>query len=788
MSPESRSLVENANTGQTIKLGGWLLFPAQSSSQIVMKHIPLTIASKTANSVVRFLLGAATTGIVFQALTAPLLKAQPPLELPHQVTPWAPVPRVALPLVQQGPALSSTTWTPIGPASLQSFNLVSGRIVGIAPHPTRANTIYIAAAGGGVWETTNGGTSWSHKTDSQKTLSMGAIAIGTGIQETIYAGTGEANNALDSNFGCGILVSTNGGRRWTLARGPSHAFNRLTTSQIAVDPTNSSVAYAAMADFGANGLFGRNTGIWKTTDSGMTWTDTTTSIDSSLPWSAIVIDPTNHQTLYAAVGYIFGASTNGVYKSTDGGATWTLLSGGPRGQPAGRIAIAISPTNSQILYVTACGNGNTGSSSFGTLYKIMRSDNGGQTFTDLTGGTPNYMGGQGWYDTAVMVDPSNSAIVYVAGESGGNSILRSTNSGVSWTDISSGGSTPHVDHHALVFDANGRLLDGDDGGIYRLDNPSPASWTDLNGNLQTIQFEGIGLHPTDPNRAIGGSQDNGTEVYTGGLVWTETDGGDGGFAKFSKTNGNRAYHQIPVDSSGPDFFRRSDDGGHTWVTETSRIVADMNHQNFYAPYVVDPGNGDRVLYGTYNVWETTTGGDSWAALSQVDLNGWNPSGFNVDAIGLAPSDVSIIYAAANGHIFVTTNHGATWTEHSISGLPHVQDLQVNPSNSQIAYAVINQFNPGGTVFSTTNGGTTWTKISGNLPKEPVWSLQIGSVSGTLYVGADDGVYATTNFGATWSRFGTGFPHAQVFQIELNSSLHILAAGTHGRGMWEITAQ
>jgi len=752
-----------------------------------MKNLNPSIRPKAPVSIARFLLGAATTGMFLPALTTPSLKAQALPEPPHQVTRWTPLPHVALPFVQR-PSLSSTAWTPIGPGPLQASNQVSGRIAGIAAHPSRASTIYVAAAGGGVWKTTDGGTTWAPVTDLKKTLCMGAIAIGTSVQATIYAGTGEANNSTDSNFGRGILISTSAGRKWSLSTGPSNAFDRLTTSQIAVDPTDARVAYAAMADFGFNGLFGANTGVWKTTNSGTTWINTTTTIDSSNPWSAVVIDPANPQTLYAAVGYILGAATNGVYKSTNGGASWTLLTAGPKGLAAGRIAVAVAPSNSQVVYVTASGNGNPGSSSFGTLYKIMRSDNGGQTFTDLTGSTPNFMGDQGWYDVVVIVDPSNSAIVYVAGQAGGNSVLRSTNSGASWTDISTGGSSPHVDHHALVFNAHGKLLDGDDGGIYRLDNPSPASWTDLNGNLQTIQFEGIGLHPTDPNKAIGGSQDNGTSVYTGSLLWTETDGGDGGFAKFSRTNGARAYHQIPVESFGTNFFRRSDDGGVTWVTKTSSIAADVNHQNFYAPFVVDPGNGGRVLYGTNNVWETTNGGDSWTALSQVGLNGWNASGVNVDALGLAPSTVNTIYAAPNGHIFVTVNHGAAWTEHSISGTPHVQDLQVDPGNSQIVYAVISRFNSSGTVFRTTDGGTTWTNISGNLPKEPVWSLQIGSVSGTFYVGADDGVYATTNTGSTWSRFGTGLPHAQVFQIELNSSLHILGAGTHGRSMWEITAQ
>ena len=738
----------------------------------------------------------------------------PPSEPPHHVTPWTPMPsawqRSATPEFAPSLSLSSTRWTDLGPAPLGALNGVSGRITGISAHPTQANVIYVTPAGGGVWKTTNGGASWTPLTDKEKTLSMGAIAMGAKKKEhedniyttnnddqednedrgqgIIYAGTGEANNSGDSNFGRGILISTSGGTTWKLSTGPSNAFDRLTTSQIAVDPTNPRVAYAAMADRGVNGLFGSNTGIWKTSDGGKTWTNKTTSINSSLPWSAVMIDPNHPQILYGAAGYNGGAATNGVYKSTDGGNTWSLLPAGPKGVAAGRIAIAISQANSQVVYVTASGTGQAGSTSFGALYKIMRSDNGGTTFTDLTAGTPNYMGAQGWYDTYVVVDPLNAAIVYVAGAAGTNSILRSTNSGVTWSPISSGGSSPHVDHHAAVFDANGKLLDGDDGGIYRLDNPTTPFWTDLNGNLETIQFQGVGLHPTDPKKAIGGSQDNGTEVFTGSRVWTETDGGDGGFAKFSQTNGSRAYHQIPVASFGSNFFRRSDDGGNTWTTKTAGIVADLNHQNFYAPFVVDPGNGNRVLYGTFNVWETINGGDSWTALSTVGVNGWNPSGSNVDAIGLAPSDANTVYAVANGHIFVTTNHGAAWVERSIAGNPHVQDLQVDSSNPQIVYAVINQFNAGGTVFRTTNGGTTWTNISGNLVNEPVWSLQIGTRNGNLFIGADDGVYATTNFGVSWSRFGVGLPNAQVFQIELNSKLHILGAGTHGRSMWEIATE
>jgi photosystem II stability/assembly factor-like uncharacterized protein len=292
---------------------------------------------------------------------------------------------------------------------------------------------------------------------------MGAIAMGAN-SSTIYAGTGETNNSLDSNFGRGILVSTDSGATWTLTTGPGGVLNRLAVSQIAVDPTNANTAYAAVADFGNNGLCCSNTGIYKTTDAGATWTNVTAANgkDSTRPWSDVQIDGTIPTTIYAAHGDYTGNASNGVYKSTDSGASWSLLTNAPNGATSGRIAIAVSKSNHLVIYVTSQNPATYG------LSKIERSDDGGATFTDLTAGTPNYMGGQGWYDTTVIVDPTNSAIMYVAGAAGTNSILRSTNSGVNWTDISSGTVSPHADHHAMAFDANGLLLEGDDGGIYRL--------------------------------------------------------------------------------------------------------------------------------------------------------------------------------------------------------------------------------------------------------------------------------------------------------------------------------
>lgn len=791
----------------------------------------------------------------------------------HHGSPSACTPRfaalvcVSLILILAGPSwaqppgpLSPANWTAIGPAPLDTSPLdtiyapppntskVSGRITGIAADPTNPLIIYVATAGGGVWKTSDGGNTWTPLTDMQQTLSMGAISVAPSKPSVVYAGTGEANNALDSHYGLGILVSSDGGMTWTLSMGdknnPAFYNDRLTTSQIAVDPNDPTVAYAAMADDGVNSpcwekvftglpphfnsLYPdcRDTGIWRTNDSGITWQNTTLAIDSQNPWSAVVIDPFSQpgkRTLYAAVGNDLGAAANGVYKSTDGGATWALCvaANTPRGGSVGRIAIAIAKNNGQVLYVTVAqpfylADGQTQNVLRGQMQQVLVSVDGCRTFQDATPGNVNYLGSQGWYDTTVIVDPTNWQVAYVSGQDGAGSVLRTIDQGKTWSQIGRGGAprstSPHADHHGIDFDANNKLLDGDDGGIYRLESPldsnpvaidgiSNVSWSDLNGDLQTITFVGIGLHPTNPSIAIGGSQDNGTELFGGNLLWTETIGGDGGFAKFSQQNGNRAYQQGNAGTHGNDL-QRSDLGGqiNTW-TQITPVGASML-SGFYRPFIVDPDDGNHLLYGAGEgqVWETRDGGNTWGgqALTTGKISpGVGPLG-PVQAIAMAPSNKNWIYFAedvyqpgawdaATSRIFFTQDGGATWTSDPAVFDSHVNDVQVDPNDPQKAYAVINRFVATGNVLMTTDGGTTWTSIHGpGLPAKPIWSIQADPASpGRLYVGADDGVYVTNNGGAAWSRMGAALPNARVYQIELSNRLRILGAGTYGRSMWEL---
>lgn len=721
--------------------------------------------------------------------------------------------------------LNSSSWTALGPASLQSGEgLVSGRITGLAVDPTNSNTIYVAAAGGGVWKTTDGGTGWIPLTDSQTTLAMGSIAVAPSNPLKIYAGTGEANNSQDSDRGSGILVSNDGGATWTLATADG-AFVGTAVGQIAVDPTDANIAYAAVGGYPENGVYYVNYGIWKTTDGGATWTNVTAadSLTTQSVWSSVVVDPNTPTIVYAAVGDFFNQfGENGIYRSVDGGATWSLLANAPGSGTAnlGRIALAVSPAaktaGSHVLYVAVAGDPYT--TSGGLLY-FGRSDNADATtpaFTDLAASTPDFLTGQGWYDIAVNVD--STGVVYCAGvenysAGGADLIIQSKDLGADWTDISiENGFEPHTDSHALAFDSSNRVLMGSGGGVFRFDPVNPG-WTSLNSNLNTIQFTGIGLHPTAIGTVVGGSQDNGTELESNDAVWTEVDGGDGGFAQFSQTDSSTCYAVHPIDSLQASSFFRVSNGGcasGTWNDDATGIS--QSTANFYPPFVVDSTDGHHVLLGTDYVNETTNGGSTWSPIGSPGSNStFNAHDFAIDSVALSPAagnNPEVVYASVGGdgafvsQVFVA-NHisgsSTTWSEVGPAGCAvvetegigcRVNEIITDPNDptGKTAVAVIGNFTVTGSehVFRTANAGASWADITGNLPNLPIWSVQIDTdPSHTMYVSAEKGVYMSVSPYGIWTLVGAGLPNAQAVDLRLNSKLNALAVATHGRGAWEI---
>ncbi len=716
-------------------------------------------------------------------------------------------------------------WVPLGPAPINNGqvpggNPVSGRITGLATDPSNANIIYAASAGGGVWKTVNGGMSWVPLTDNVTDAKgnpvvefMGAVALGTDPttgKQILYAGTGEANNTPDTFYGEGILVSTDGGQTWTL-RDANGAFQQDTISKIAVDPTNPCIVYAAVNPYGANSQFNNNGGIWKSIDGGKTWVNVTAAagLATSEEWSDVVIEPNTPMTLYAAQGSYRGAPRNGVYKSIDGGMSWSLLNEVSSGSQDGRIALAVYDDGVTQELLVSIAHPYDSNNPFGAqFFKMFLIGGAGQTLTDLTANVPPYMGGtdpqshknygQGHYDTSLAIDPSHPNTFYAGGSSNGGTadFIQSTDGGTTWHDIqlgANGSSGIHSDDHAIAFDALGRLVDGNDGGVYRLDNPTFGSiqWTSLNTNLQITQFTGVALDPTNANVAYGGSQDNGTEKFNGALAWNETYDGDGGFVRVDSTCPTTVYTE-KSDTS----IARSTDGGQNWTPITGTI---SGQGNFYEPYVLDPSNSQRLLLGTDGVWESTNQGDSWTEIGMPGINGF-PTQTLVDSIAIAASAPLTIYVSTGGQaghydLYRTTDGGATWSDVSIANTGRIMSLAVDATASTTLYAVVGAFSatPGkGLVYKSTDGGAagTWTDITGNLPNFPTNSIALEPLPGSpgkdvVFVGDDLGVYGSCDDGKTWAAVGSGMPHAQVADLEYSPTLGILAAGTHGRGLWEI---
>src|SRR6185436_12717280 len=419
-------------------------------------------------------------------------------------------------------------WKLIGPKPI-NFSagfITSGRVTAIAVDPRSNDVIYIGGADGGIWKTTDGGTTWTPLTDQEASLSTGAIALDPSNPDIVYVGTGEQNFAVDNYNGAGILKSVDGGRTWTNIPGP---FANSRIGALAVKPDDGNIILAASI-----------LGLHRSTDAGLTWT-----LVNAGTAVAVFFDPQQPNVAWSANGNIRGNAANGVYRSTDGGATWTIMRGTgtstiPSGTSAGRIEVVpllTSPNSALAAVAVPLGTA-------ATLIDIYKTTDGGQRWTRLN--APNFCGtnGQCWYDLIVRPSPTDPDIIFA----GGVNMIRSLNGGATWTTLpSNGGATgaPHVDHHAVVFSNDGRrFYNGNDGGAWHTDvfTGNNIVWNNLNATLSLTQYyPAISIHPTNPNLTLGGAQDNGSHVFQGNPQWTLISGGDGGSTAIDQSMPNFAY-------------------------------------------------------------------------------------------------------------------------------------------------------------------------------------------------------------------------------------------------------
>jgi len=665
------------------------------------------------------------------------------------------------------PAPLETAWTPLGPDHLvlggASF---SGRVTAIVVDPTDSNTIYVGAAQGGVWKTNDGGATWVPLTDTHCSLAMGSIAIDPVDPNIIYAGTGEQNFSIDSYYGCGVLRSTDRGTTWTQLGASVFDINTTSTggakiSKVVVDPLTAGSTTSTTVHVASS------LGVYRSLDSGTTWTQVLAGVATDL-----VLDPSNPAVLYAAIGSTGGGTANGIYKSTNGGASYSKLAGGFPTSGVGRISLAIAPSAPATLYASVHNPSTNG------LLGVFKTINGGTSWVQVTAGA--FCSTQCWYDMIVAVHPADPNTVYF----GGVLLFKSTDGGNSLQNITGG---IHVDQHALAFDHQNAsvVYVGNDGGVFKSTNGG-TNWSSLNTNLAITQFyPGVSLHPTDANYILGGTQDNGTLRFTGSSVWQEISlGGDGGYTAIDFVSPSTIYHEFQWDKTSFSGPRRSDDGGASFAQKNSGIDI-SDDAAFVPPYVMDPSNSQTLYFGTFKLYKTTNRGDSWTVLAGgADLT--KGTGV-ISTIAVAPSNPQVIYVgASDGNVVVTTNGGSTFTT-VISGLPNrfVKAIAVDPTSASTAYVAFSGFGSGH-IFTTTNTEASWTNISANLPDVPVNAILLDpGAPSNIYIGTDLGVFRSTDGGGSWLALNTGLPNVAVFDLAFRSGTNVLVAATHGRGVFKI---
>ncbi|HPE82715.1 MAG TPA: T9SS type A sorting domain-containing protein [Aequorivita sp.] len=667
-------------------------------------------------------------------------------------------------------------WTFIGPLN------TGGRVTDVAIAPDNDDHLYVATATGGIFRSYDAGANWIPIFDEVTKPSIGDIAIAPSNAQRIYAGTGEANGSATDGayFGDGIYRSDDAGDTWTNVGLPES--NHI--GRIVVDPTNPDRVFAAATGelYGKN----VERGIYRTTNGGTNWekvlfvTDSTAAIDVAMNVANTnIIYAAMWERTRKPWQRDYGGVTSAIHRSTDGGTTWTEL-GAANGLPApnvqtGRIGIAVSESDPSTVYARFTTNEIT--NEFNGLYKST--DNGDNwTLVTSAGALSGIDANFGWYFGNVRVNPTNSSEVYVIGFE----LAKSTNSGASWSTLPG----MHVDHHALDFSRTNSnfMLAGNDGGAY-ISNNGGNSWTHFE-NLPITQFYNIEVDYQHPERLYGGTQDNNTiRTLTGSANdWNSIIGGDGFHVNVDPNDNNYVYGEsqygnLRRSTNGGSSFQNGTNGisgsdRTNWNTPVILSPFDSSKM-FY---------GSNKLYTSTRAvsWtpispDLTDGLHPSGSLAFGTLTAIAASYNNLDVIYTGSDD---------GNVNVTFDGGTTWTNVSAGlPDQYITSIAMVPSDDMIAYVTVSGFKyldytP--RVFKTTDGGQNWTDISSNLPNIPVNDIITYPAENILFVATDLNVWYSKDDGANWTILGNNLPFTVITDLKFHEPTKTLYAGTFGRGM------
>lgn len=709
--------------------------------------------------------------------------------------------------------LADPNWSLVGPSN------VGGRVTDIAPDPTQPGRVYVGVSTAGVWRSDDAGVNMTNAWPDDFPHSIGAVTVAP--NGDVWVGTGEVNpgGGSLSYGGDGLYRSTDHGATWTRIglQGSS------TIGAIRFNPQNPNIVYVAAGGslFAPGGV----RGLYKSTDYGATWTRVLQGLNGFTGATDIAMDPTNPDKLFVpmwdhhreSLCRCYAGPGTGIYLSTDGGATWTRLENDritsfTPGDTIGfastdnqtttaqaRMAVAIAPSDPNRVYITT-GNWNQTASGGGQTQRgfrgFYRSDDGGATFRTMTNASP---GGDTVWTSKAWVDPANPDRVFIAGVS----LRLSQNGGSTWANVGN----LHADHHAMAWDPTtpNRAYEGNDGGFYwSVGNGASGTWTEALNEPWT-QFYTADVSEQDPDRIVGGAQDNGClrSWNSAGVVtgdWGSYGGcGDGLYTLIDPSDHNFVYACSQFGNCS-----RSVNAGNNSSSFTNQTVS--QRRNWQTPVQLDPNNPAVVYYGG-NILNRSTNRAQTGSWSVISPSLSNPDSSTdpsypfgtTTTVAAAPSNPNVIYAGTDdGWLWGSKDLGRTWTRFTDPDLPDrwVTRVAIDPRDANVAYVTysgLRNADNDAHVLRTTDGGANWVDISGNLSMAPTQDIVIDPLNrNRVFVATDLGVFTANvakansqNPNVRWYHLGRGLPRVPVNDLEYQASTNTLYAATYGRSMWKL---
>ena len=659
-------------------------------------------------------------------------------------------------LAAAGLSATVPTWQSIGPSSIpngqtygKNLIAVSGRVAAIAVDPFDPKHLLVGAAGGGIWESTDTGATWTPRTDAMPSLATGAIAFDPKTPGLVYAGSGEGNTEY-AVLGAGLYTSTDGGTTWSVLA--SKPFVGLGFHDLVVDPSDPAILYAATID-----LNGQRGGFYKSTNGGKNWSRRR----PGTCWKISVHPGGGAVELLAAFD-------DGLFASTNAGNSFSpvALPSKPRGTWA-RLAVDRVKSSPDVAYAF----GAAGKADAPTGYLWRRTGKSWQRITKLPKMKPgDPWTAQAWYDWHVAATPNNPGQVFL----GAIDLYRLDLAGSRWrlTNISTQGKNSiHPDQHCLTFSPDNPkiIYAGSDGGIFRSAS-SGATWRALNKGLGISEIEYLATDPNTSKWVMAGTQDNGTLRTTGTLVWRQIAEGDGGDCAVNEVDPNIIYHSFYEVS-----LARSTNKGKAWKDLSPPTMPSL----WYPPV---EAFGATVAIGGASLLVTRNGRRPW---TKVRL------GLAAGEFASAMRDIdanTILIGTTNGRMLKVSWTGTKWSRTALASprARYISCIGVDPSNPQRLWVTMSRIG-GPRVHRSDDGGANWSAcVTGLPPNIPMNSVVVDPANyQRVWVAADMGVYQTLDLGATWTKFSDGLPNALAADLLFHKQDRLLICGTRNRGAWTI---